>query len=75
MKSIGQQITTMSKIYCWIDDNIDKLFKDPTLQKKFGAKKLKNNKNIEEVMAAQSIEYQKAQFRDKMMDWMEKAII
>lgn len=50
----------MSKMYAWLEDNINSLYADPDLHRKFGMKKQKeNNKNIEEVMAAQSIEYQK----------------
>jgi len=56
LKSIGQQIATMSKMYAWLEDNIDMLFTDPRLQKKFGTKKkMENNKNIEEVMNANCI--------------------
>jgi len=46
----------MSKMYAWLEDNIDMLFTDPRLQKKFGTKKkMENNKNIEEVMNANCI--------------------
>ena len=76
MKSIGQQITTMRRLYSWLDDNIDKLYEDPALKSKFAPKKkMTKNNDIEQVIAAKSIWYQKEEFKNRMMDFMERSII